>query len=632
MKCLFTMVFFLATVFCLEALDWKASWAKEPSQGWTWDEAWEQSSGFLPLEKPHLAFGYTAAVYWFRIDWKRSPGEESLYYATNYMQMDHLDVRFRIKDQWDSRIWKMGDSEPAPWGAPRTIMPVLPWAPGTEGSVLIRMQSTNSLVFKPWVLQPSEVETLRDGTTLLAGFTLGFLVLMILFNGFMVVTTRDTLYLWYSLYLVAMMVFSLIYSGVLQTQFPQVRPIQNSWDVPSLAFLIIAAQGFAYRANGFQELPFTRYLVAAVFLGTALALGFFALGWRIPALSMVNSTMLVMMLWVSVFIVWFAIKGRRVSRFFVVAWALLLFSGGIAAAGSLNLPTLGIDIATGFALLFIAVLLETIVLAAALADRFRLIQKELDQNREKIALDERLSTLGLLTARVGHEVNTPNHVILLNTSLLEGLHQSLVRSTLQSREDNTPPGDEWERNLSELELRLQTVRKAATQIGLVVSRLATKRHSVAPVLCDLRWVVSETLRFHESRWKEMAPRLTVNLPSHETLVLGVEPRLQQLIVNLVNNAIQALTGRDQAVVVTVKAKGSEILLEIRDEGRGMDARTVDKLGTPFFTTKEDRGGTGLGWGICQEIVREHEAKLEVSSQLGRGTTVRIRFAHSGLTR
>jgi signal transduction histidine kinase len=119
--------------------------------------------------------------------------------------------------------------------------------------------------------------------------------------------------------------------------------------------------------------------------------------------------------------------------------------------------------------------------------------------------------------------------------------------------------------------------------------------------------------------------MDVLTPKIPVPILGIEFRLQQLLVNLVTNALNALANRDKGVTVTVETLAGEVLLSVADEGEGMSAEVQAKLGMPFFTTRRPQGGTGFGWGLCQEIVKEHQGRLELQSRLGVGTTVRVLF-------
>jgi signal transduction histidine kinase len=98
--------------------------------------------------------------------------------------------------------------------------------------------------------------------------------------------------------------------------------------------------------------------------------------------------------------------------------------------------------------------------------------------------------------------------------------------------------------------------------------------------------------------------------------------IRQLILNLVRNGLDAMPGNG-VIYIHTEAVGSKVLLSIKDCGIGIPPEIKDKLGTPFFTTKET--GTGLGLAICYQIIQRHESTLTIDSELGKGTTFTMSF-------
>jgi signal transduction histidine kinase len=254
------------------------------------------------------------------------------------------------------------------------------------------------------------------------------------------------------------------------------------------------------------------------------------------------------------------------------------------------------------------------------------VRKALDGSREMNAQADNLEALGLLAAQVGHEINTPNHVIALNASLLESLHRKFREDRARAREDGLPEAPENDFSLGEAEPLVKAILKASGQINQVLADLRSEVRPLSPpVPVDLGLVVRQTAATYESEWREGTNRMTVATPGIPTIILGVEYRLQQLVVNLVNNALHALADRDKAVSLIVEIQGREAVLTVADEGEGMSPAMQARLGTPFFTTRADRGGSGLGWGLCKEIAKEHKGRIELESRPGAGTMVRVRF-------
>ena len=114
-------------------------------------------------------------------------------------------------------------------------------------------------------------------------------------------------------------------------------------------------------------------------------------------------------------------------------------------------------------------------------------------------------------------------------------------------------------------------------------------------------------------------------------IRGSSQELEQVVINLLINALEALPSTDSGILVTTSYDPSagEIVVEIRDEGTGIPENMLDKIMEPFFTTKQETGGTGLGLPISASIVRDHKGSLQFQSERGKGTRTFIRLPAPG---
>ena len=108
-------------------------------------------------------------------------------------------------------------------------------------------------------------------------------------------------------------------------------------------------------------------------------------------------------------------------------------------------------------------------------------------------------------------------------------------------------------------------------------------------------------------------------------LVGDPLRLGQVLINLINNACEAINRSDQAIYLTTRLDYAEncVVFAVKDEGVGISEENSEQIRNPFFTTKRDSGGRGLGLSIADSIVREHGGTLTITSLLGRGTEVSI---------
>jgi len=144
---------------------------------------------------------------------------------------------------------------------------------------------------------------------------------------------------------------------------------------------------------------------------------------------------------------------------------------------------------------------------------------------------------------------------------------------------------------------------------------------------DINAVVRSGLNLLSSMLKKSTAKLAVNLKPDLTAVRGNSQRLEQVIVNIIQNACQALENRNQGITISTGFDEAEknIVLQVCDEGIGIPAQDIDKIKDPFFTSKRSQGGTGLGLSVTSAIIQEHGGTLRISSEVNRGTTVTILF-------
>lgn len=219
---------------------------------------------------------------------------------------------------------------------------------------------------------------------------------------------------------------------------------------------------------------------------------------------------------------------------------------------------------------------------------------------ERVRQSEKMEAIGRLAGGVAHDFNTLlASVIGYSEMLLDRLEGSPLRRAVE-----------------------QIHRSAERGAGLTRQLLAFGRRQVLkPELLDLNAVAGEM--------REMLGRLIgqdIELVEELTPGLGAvradAGQIQQVVLNLVVNAAEAISGGGRIRLVSREEPG-RILLEVVDDGSGMDEATLSRIFEPFFTTKQDRGGTGLGLATVYGIVTQSGGSITVDSQPGRGTTFQV---------
>jgi PAS domain S-box-containing protein len=221
---------------------------------------------------------------------------------------------------------------------------------------------------------------------------------------------------------------------------------------------------------------------------------------------------------------------------------------------------------------------------------------------------EKLAALGTLAAGLAHELNNPIGII---SSRIE-----LMLLDAESR----PLPEEVREDLEVLHRNAQRVARIAQGLLSFARQSPGER---APV--DVNHVVEETLLLLDRQIAKSGITLRRKLAPGLPLVRGDGNALQQVVLNLLTNARDALPEGGEIVIETspVRERPGAVRVKVRDSGRGIPPETIPRIFDPFFTTKSN--GTGLGLSISHGIVRDHGGTLDVESQPGRGTTFVIEF-------
>lgn len=263
-------------------------------------------------------------------------------------------------------------------------------------------------------------------------------------------------------------------------------------------------------------------------------------------------------------------------------------------------------------------------LAFFLTDRIIRRMERLDTEREQLGGQliraSRLAELGEMATGFAHEINNPLQVMKSEQALMDS-----ILSELKDKGDLKPSDD-----LTELEDSMQ-------QIGLQIGRCAEITQSILqfgrqsePVLedVDLKRFVPEVLKMVEKKADvngiALEQRISKDLPP----VHGDRGHLQQVLLNLFNNAMDAILARHGAeggelVVAAGAGIAGKVYISVRDNGIGINEADLKRIFTPFFTTKPPGKGTGLGLSVCYGIVDKMGGNMTVESEKGEGTTFTI---------
>lgn len=229
---------------------------------------------------------------------------------------------------------------------------------------------------------------------------------------------------------------------------------------------------------------------------------------------------------------------------------------------------------------------------------------ERSELEQQLVQADRLSSIGLLAAGVAHEVNTPLAVISTYAQMLA----------------KQISGDEQKARLLE-KIAKQTFRASE----IVNSLLNFSRSSPSEFTeVDINRVISDTVNLVEHQLQKAQIAVSLQLEAGLGPVRGNAGKLQQVFLNLILNARDAMEGGG-LLTIRSRAEKEQAVIEVADTGHGIAAEHLARIYDPFFTTKSGRKGTGLGLSVTYGIVKEHGGVIDVESSPGAGTTFRLKF-------
>ena len=223
-------------------------------------------------------------------------------------------------------------------------------------------------------------------------------------------------------------------------------------------------------------------------------------------------------------------------------------------------------------------------------------QRTIELQQEELGRITRFSALSEIAAGIAHEVNTPLSVIMAKADILRAKASA---TAVEPADANVIAMD---------------IAKMAKNVSDIVHGLATVATSKSNRLekVDLKRVIADAAKLCEPRAHRINAEVKLELPEGEVTVECYPVQILQIMINVINNAIDAVAERrDKWVRVKLRATAQEALVTIIDSGPGISSGLAEKIFTPFFTTKKDRDGTGIGLSLSRSIARRHHGELSL---------------------
>lgn len=549
-----------------------------------------------------------------------------------------------------------------------------------SSEVVFKITSHTPVDFSVTAYPEEEFFNNYNQSLLFVSIYLGIMLALFLYNLILYFSVKDKLYLYYCFYILFIGLAQLSLSG--HSYYFFLRQNAYLFEVSIVGFtafsslfvipfirLFLQTAVYLPRVDKWLNLVIVSYLLALVLT----LVGAVELSYTIVDFN--GMLMAVILIATGVYV---AMRGYRSAIFFLIAWGFfilglilyILNNQGIIHMGAYaNLPML------------VGTAMEAILLSFALADKINILkkEKEKEQNEKVAALgenerlireqniylekmvlsrteelelalknlqstqtqlvnQEKMASLGQLTAGIAHEINNPINFVSSNISplkrdlkdILEMIdlyrEKGEVEFSAESKKELKNFEDEIELDylLEEVDQLLQGIDDGAKRTVEIVRglRLFSRVDEQDVKKVNLHDGLDSTLILLNS---SMQGRIKVvkeygELPMVECLA----GKINQVFMNVINNAIQALLDplhpiEKPEIVIRTTHLGDEVRIEIHDNGMGMPDHVKDKVFEPFFTTKEVGRGTGLGLSIVYTVIENHKGRLEIFTELGEGT-------------
>ncbi|MBU4055073.1 MAG: response regulator [Proteobacteria bacterium] len=562
-------------------------------------EKW--SDKFVPNTHRYPNFKFSPSAFWARLQIKNSSrqiGWMMVFYNSTMQAIDNVEVFVPGEAGAYRSILKEKESIPMGQG-PNTSMFIVSIPPGHIKTVYIRIQDEGLTLFPSNLFNQNSIQSLSKYSMIL-NVILGIIIFFFIYNLMLFTSLRDKVFLYYSGVLISE-VFILLLLWI-----PEIKPEITVWWMNRM-------QGAFYLINGilwllvirafFQKTQFSGRVdkILLVFFSTMLILVFlyFKLPYHMVAKSAAYALVVLAVMMLSLSLLsW--MKGLTATRFFSMGMLLLALSWcGLYCnlLGYISLSFLNFNMIRVFQLVVVL-----LFFSFALLDNYKLAE-----NKMWLHMQQADQLKDDFLANTSHELRTPLHGII-------GLSEDLLS---KSREQMRP---EWSENIS---LIIKSGQRLTRLINDILDFSKIKRNDlhISTKPTDFRSVCSVAVTLCRSMIGQKSIKITTEFPESLHLILADEDRLQQIMLNLLGNAIKFT--RMGEIHITAEEKKANLSVSIRDTGIGIPEEKVKTIFNEFTqadgSMHREHGGTGLGLAISKKLIELQGGTIQVESEMNKGS-------------
>ncbi len=252
-------------------------------------------------------------------------------------------------------------------------------------------------------------------------------------------------------------------------------------------------------------------------------------------------------------------------------------------------------------------------------------------HRDDMVQAAKMIALGTLVSGMAHEINNPTNFITINAPILKDIFKDIepvLDDYARTYDDFELCGIPYAELRDEIPTLFRGIEEGAKRIRNIVRDLRdyARPDSTTFAQVQLNDVVRASVNLMSNTLAKKTDRLSIRYGEDVPMIKGNAQKLEQVMVNLLLNACQALPSKQAAIEIhTHQAEQSEVIVVIADEGCGITAENISRIQDPFFTTRRDEGAIGLGLSLCSRVLAQHHAHMVFESRENQGTRVSLHF-------
>ncbi len=256
------------------------------------------------------------------------------------------------------------------------------------------------------------------------------------------------------------------------------------------------------------------------------------------------------------------------------------------------------------------------------------MRQEADCRQQQVIQADKLASLGEVVAGVAHEINNPNSFISYNIPLIEEtwrIFEPIITAYGAEHRDWNEKGLTIDDLCQDMDEIIKALKIGSERINTVVNKLkdfSRLDKGGRPKRIQINEVIDDAWTIVGAQARKSFAKIEKNLEAELPEIHGHHQKLEQVITNLIVNACSAVAEKEKArlsIVTRYIARLNALIIEVEDNGMGMEGEVVSHIFEPFFTTRRDSGGTGLGLSVSYGLIQEHNGIIGVQSKPGIGT-------------